>query len=181
MTDFLTYFIIIIIFYDERTQQMQECLFGAALVKLLNHRDENAGNKQLIKSIVDKVMRSIMGKADSYKAIVGRAREDSAGSRVAAAVMPMRSQKQRRAAKASSEVRTNTVHAAAALQGRASLGYTGKERLRARLPQELHLHYDRSIHIESAKPKMPRSSFVYCSTWAPECGGSIGRAPPGRE
>ena len=133
---------------------MQECLFGAALVKLLNHRDENAGNKQLIKSIVDKVMRSIMGKADSYKAIVGRAREDSAGSRVAAAVMPMRSQKQRRAAKASSEVRTNTVHAAAALQGRASLGYTGKERLRARLPQELHLHYDRSIHIESAKPKM---------------------------
>ena len=139
-------------------QQMQECLFGAALVKLLNHRDENAGNKQLIKSIVDKVMRSIMGKADSYKAIVGRAREDSAGSRVAAAVMPMRSQKQRRAAKASSEVRTNTVHAAAALQGRASLGYTGKERLRARLPQELHLHYDRSIHIESAKPKMRKAA-----------------------
>ena len=36
--------------------------------------------------------------------------------------------------------------------------YTGTARLRARLPQELHLHYDRSLRVASAAPKKRKAA-----------------------
>jgi hypothetical protein len=77
-----------------------------------------------VRTIIEKVMRDIMGKTASHKAIVSSSREDEVGSgapRMEAGEGVAQKRKQRRAAKVAATSSKATAHTVAALEGNASL------------------------------------------------------------